>query len=327
MSDNIQIDISSIVENVDINVVEASAASFGIEYFYPKGDKGDDFGNTWGGISGSLINQTDLWRVLSAKAEFIELVALSANTIEIIDSLSASVIPTVTDYLSTTPVLLDTTNTTGSILSAGVNLFDIFTTSETESQTLSYNVTGENISITHGNTVSLSALSYRNTSTSYETIEQFASSFNGSIHPGYNVTLYNGRVYAFAGSDKNNPSHYLEVNANPYLPIYREIDLDNNQAVIDSFYLGDFKTAKYNLQVETNFNNNIYYSEINAIGDVQASSGVVVEYGRSYTEQLILGYEAHVSAGTLQLVMFFSSDNVPGRKLLVKGHRTNFYKV
>jgi len=316
MSDNIQIDISSIVENVDINVVEASAASFSIEYFYPKGDKGDDFGNTWGGISGSLINQTDLWRVLSAKAEFIELVALST-----------SVIPTITDYLSTTPVLLDTTNTTGSILSAGVNLFDIFTTVEAEPPTLNYNVTEENLSITNGNTVSLSALSYRNTSTSYETIVQFASSFNGSIHPGYNVTLYNGRVYAFAGTDKNNPSHYLEVNANPYLPIYREIDLNNNQAVIDSFYLGDFKTAKYNLQIETNFNNNIYYSEINAIGDVQTSSGVVVEYGQSYTEQLILGYEAHVSTGTLQLIMFFSSDNVPGRKLLVKGHRTNFYKI
>ena len=130
------------------------------------------------------------------------------------------------------------------ILSAGVNLSDIFLTSETDSQTLSYNVTGENLSISSGNTVNLSALSYRNIedpTSMLLTIEQFANSYSGSIHPGYDVTLYNGRVYTFAGTDKNNPSHYLEVNANPYLPIYREVALSGDQTeVIDSFFLGDF---------------------------------------------------------------------------------------
>lgn len=320
MSDNLQIDVFTTIDNIDVNVVEASAASVGIEYFYPKGDKGDkgdDFGNTWGGISGTLVNQVDLWRVLSAKAEFSDLTLISASTI-----------PTVTNYLSTTPITLSETNTVGTILSAGVDLFDIFTTSETESQELSYSESNENISITHGNTVSLSALSYRNESTVYETIEEFTSNFVGSIHPGYNVTLHNERVYTFAGTDKNNPSHYLEINANPYLPIYREISLNNgNEAIVDSFYLGDFKTAKYNLQIETNFNNEIYYSELNVVGSVQSTTGVAIEYGQAYTSQLILGYDVHIIAGTLHLKVFFSMDNTPGRVLLIKGHRTNFYKI
>ena len=217
------------------------------------------------------------------------------------------------------------------ILSAGVNLSDIFLTSETDSQTLSYDVTGENLSISSGNTVNLSALSYRNiedpTSTLL-TIEQFAYSYAGSIHPGYDVTLYNGRVYTFAGTDKNNPSHYLEVNANPYLPIYREVALSGDQTeVIDSFFLGDFKTAKYSLQIETSFNNEIYYSEINVVGSVQTSTGVASEYGQIFTDQLILGYDVSVSFNNLEFIMLYNADMAPGRKLIIKGHRTNFYKI
>ena len=217
------------------------------------------------------------------------------------------------------------------ILSAGVNLSDIFLTSETDSQTLSYNVTGENLSISSGNTVNLSALSYRNIedpTSMLLTIEQFANSYSGSIHPGYDVTLYNGRVYTFAGTDKNNPSHYLEVNANPYLPIYREVALSGDQTeVIDSFFLGDFKTAKYSLQIETSFNNEIYYSEINVVGSVQTSTGVASEYGQIYTSQLILGYDVSVSFNNLEFIMLYNADMAPGRKLIIKGHRTNFYKI
>ena len=217
------------------------------------------------------------------------------------------------------------------ILSANIPLHDIFLTSETDSQTLSYNVTGENLSISSGNTVNLSALSYRNiedpTSTLL-TIEQFANSYSGSIHPGYDVTLYNGRVYTFAGTDKNNPSHYLEVNANPYLPIYREVALSGDQtAVIDSFFLGDFKTAKYSLQIETSFNNEIYYSEINVVGSVQTSTGVASEYGQIFTDQLILGYDVSVSFNNLEFIILYNADMAPGRKLIIKGHRTNFYKI
>lgn len=217
------------------------------------------------------------------------------------------------------------------ILSANVALHDIFLTSETDSQTLLYDATEESLSITNGNTVNLSALSYRNIvdpSQTFVTIEQFVNSYAGSIHPGYNVTLYNGRVYTFAGTDKNNPSHYLEVNTNPYLPIYREVALSGNQTeIINSFFLGDFKTAKYSLQIETSFNNEIYYSEINVVGSVQTATGVASEYGQIFTEQLILGYDTSIQFNTLNFIMLYNADMAPGHKLIVKGHRTNFYMI
>ena len=223
-----------------------------------------------------------------------------------------------------------TVNVQTEILSGSIPLHDLFITTEEESQTLSYNIPEETLSIDRGNTVSLSSLSYRNIEdplSMLQTIEQFAYSYSGDIHPGYNVTLYNGRVYTFAGTDKNNPNHYLEVNTNPYKPIYREVPLSGNEVILDSFYLGDFKSAKYTLQIETNFNNEIYYSEANAVGSVQTETGVVCEYGQIYTEQLILGYAANVTLNTFNLIMYYGTDLDPTHKIIVKGHRTNFYKI
>jgi hypothetical protein len=318
-ADTFLIQLSTTIENIDVNVALVSAQSTVIEYSFPQGPQGPPGlsgapgapgVNTWGSLSGVLSAQTDLWTYLSAEPFSV---------------------PQLTAYLNTNALSLCSVDVKGQILSAGINLSDIFLTSETDSQTLSYNVTGENLSISSGNTVNLSALSYRNIedpTSMLQTIEQFANSYSGSIHPGYNVTLYNGRVYTFAGTDKNNPSHYLEVNANPYLPIYREVALSGDQTeVIDSYYLGDFKTAKYNLQIETNFNNEIYYSEINVVGSVLTSTGVASEYGQISTDQLILGYDVNISFNNLEFIMLYSADMTPGRKLIVKGHRTNFYKI
>lgn len=315
-ADTFLIQLSTTIENIDVNVALVSAQSTVIEYSFPQGPPGPAGTpgapgvNTWGSLSGVLSAQTDLWTYLSAQPFSV---------------------PQLTAYLNTNALSLCSVDVKGQILSAGINLSDIFLTSETDSQTLSYNVTGENLSISSGNTVNLSALSYRNiedpTSTLL-TIEQFANSYTGSIHPGYDVTLYNGRVYTFAGTNKNNPSHYLEVNANPYLPIYREVALSGDQTeVIDSYYLGDFKTAKYSLQIETSFNNEIYYSEINVVGSVQTSTGVASEYGQIFTDQLILGYDVSVSFNNLEFIMLYNADMTPGRKLIIKGHRTNFYKI
>ena len=315
-ADTFLIELSTTIENIDVNVALVSAESTVIEYSFPQGPPGPAGApgtpgvNTWGSLSGVLSAQTDLWTYLSA---------------------GTFSLPQLTAYLNTNALSLCSVDVKGQILSAGTNLLDIFLTSETDSQTLSYNVTGENLSISSGNTVNLSALSYRNIedpTSMLLTIEQFAYSYAGSIHPGYNVTLYNGRVYTFAGTDKNNPSHYLEVNANPYLPIYREIALSGDQTeAIDSFYLGDFKTAKYTLQIETNFNNEIYYSEINVVGSVQTSTGVASEYGQIYTDQLILGYDVNISFNNLEFIMLYNADMTPGRKLIIKGHRTNFYRI
>lgn len=257
-------------------------------------------------------------------------IVISPNAAAIFHSLSTQSI-TATNIRALKNVNIDgTLNVQTEILSAGVDLFDLFLTTDEESQTLSYNITGETLSIDRGNTVSLSALSYRNIEDPLEvleTIEQFAYSYSGDIHPGYNVTLYNGRVYTFAGTDKNNPNHYLEVNTNPYKPIYREVPLSGNEIVIDSFYLGHFKTAKYTLQIETNFNNDIYYSEINVVGSVQTSTGVASEYGQIFTDQLILNYGVSVNLNTLSLIMYNPYDPDPSHKYIVKGHRTNFYKI
>jgi len=309
-SSDTNIDVTETVQNIELNVTEVEAQNVEIDYFYPAGPPGQ---SVWGTISGTLSTQTDLWKYLSAAG---------ASNFDI---------TTLNSYLSTNSILLCSLNVNGVMLSAGVNLSDIFLTSETDSQTLSYNVTGENLSISSGNTLSLSALSYRNFNiplSTVETIQQFAENFASDIHPGYNVTLYNGRVYTFAGTNKNNPSHYLEVNANPYLPIYREIALSGDQTeVIDSYYLGDFKTAKYSLQIETSFNNEIYYSEINVVGSVQTSTGVASEYGQIFTDQLILGYDVSVSFNNLEFIVLYNADMTPGRKLIIKGHRTNFYKI
>jgi hypothetical protein len=213
------------------------------------------------------------------------------------------------------------------LLSAGTDLLDIFLRAETDSQTLFYNITSEDLTIVRGNTVNLSSLSYRNIGNQASTIQEFASSYSGSIFQGYTVTLYNERVYAFAGTDKNNPNHYLEVNSNPYKPIYREVSLSGNEIILDTFYLGDFKSAKYNLQIETNFNNDIYYSEINVIGSVQTSIGTACEYGVIFTDQLIMGYDAKVSINNLNLILYYNYDPTPDRKLIIKGLRTNFYKI
>jgi hypothetical protein len=232
-----------------------------------------------------------------------------------------------------------TLNTTVEILSGSIPLHEIFITASQDSdyQTLTYNITGEELSISSGNVVSLSALSYRNFNiplSAVETIQEFAQQYaeiiTRDIHPGYTVKLYNGRVYAFAGTDKSNPNHYLEVNTNPYKPIYREISLDSNESIIDSFYLGEFKTAKYTLQIETNFNNEIYYSEINVVGSVAGGSptGAASEYGQIYTSQLVQNYDVSTdNANNLQLIMYFNSDPNPSHKYVVKGHRTNFYKI
>jgi hypothetical protein len=147
MSDNILIDVSTTIENVNVEVVEASAASIGIEYFYPQGPTGPQGpagSSLWGTISGTLSAQTDLWRYLSA---------VGTSNFDI---------ATLNTYLSTNSILLCSLNVNGQILSAGIPLHNIFLTAETDSQTLSYNTQTELLSITNGNSVSLASLNDKN---------------------------------------------------------------------------------------------------------------------------------------------------------------------
>jgi hypothetical protein len=354
MSENITIDITEPADqNILVNIAD-TVDNYVVSTF--------PGGAVWGNIIGSLSAQTDLYQFLTG--EDIQLNDLSGSFINFetfVQGISSTWVYAydASTYFSQTSAsyalysylvsnflfltggtIYGDFNVTGNVgvsgnlnvqnnlLSANTPLHDIFLTSETDSQTLSFNTTTESLSVSNGNAVSLVTLGYKNiVDTVVDTIQQFAFSYAEEIYPGYNVTLKNGRVYTFAGTDKNNPNHYLEVNVNPYRPIYREIPLNTNQAIIDSYYIGDFKTAKYNLQVENNYNNDIYYSEVNTVGSVQTSTGVAVEYGQIYTEQLIIGYSVELVSSYLQLIINFSNENDPNKKLIVKGHRTNFYKI
>jgi hypothetical protein len=177
----------------------------------------------------------------------------------------------------------------------------------------------------------LSTLTYENVQANnvYETIQQYAASNPPNINKGSTVELTNGRVYIFAGTDVSNPAHYLEVNSNPISPVYAEALLyNNNQAIVDTFYVSDFKTAKYNLQIETNFNNEIYYSEINVVAAVGSAFATANEYGQVFTSELISGYDADFNVNRVHLVINFSSEPTDlNHKLIVKGQRTNYYKI
>ena len=76
------------------------------------------------------------------------------------------------DYssLSTYNFVVSTVNTFGKILSANVDLLDIFLTSETDSQNLFYDPASYTLSITNGNTVNLSSINstFANNSGKYE---------------------------------------------------------------------------------------------------------------------------------------------------------------
>jgi hypothetical protein len=161
----------------------------------------------------------------------------------------------------------------------------------------------------------------------YGTIQQFAASNPQNIHKGYDITLINNRVYTFAGTDPTNPNHYLEINSNPITPIYQEINLNENQTLIDSFPLSDFKTAKYILQIETTFNNDIYYSELNVVASITTNTAVVSEYGQISTSNLILGYNAVVNVNDVSLYLVHNIDLDSSHQLIVKGSRTNHYKI
>lgn len=216
-------------------------------------------------------------------------------------------------------------------VSANLNTFFsiLSSLSSIGSQTLSFNISSNNLTISNGNTVSLSSLSFNNVrpSTSYLTIQQFALSNPTYLNKGNTVTLYNNRVYILAGTNPSNPSHYLQLNANPHTPIYVEIPLSaGNQMLVDSFYLGDFKASKYTLQVETSYDNSIYYSELNVVGSVGDGVSVVSEYGQISTG-LSVFYSTDISANILNLYVNYSDDNIPSHKFFIRGLRTNHYQI
>jgi len=105
----------------------------------------------WGTITGNIQDQIDLWNILTQKL----------NT--------GDFIPTLTSALLVTPTKHNSIDVQNFILSAGVNLFDIFVTSETDNQILNYSPSNYLLSISNGNTISLSSINtaFTNNSANY----------------------------------------------------------------------------------------------------------------------------------------------------------------
>jgi len=170
---------------------------------------------------------------------------------------------------------------------------------------------------------------YQNIFSNYETLEEFVVNPHPNLYLGYTVTLSsNNRVYILAGNNQNNSNHYIELNPNPERPIYKEQTLNNTGLIIDSFDLADFTSAKYLLQVNTNYNNEVYYSEINVLGVGSTGESVATEYGQLYTSPLISEYSSYISSGKLFLsATFISYTSDPTKKYIIRGLRSNFYKI
>ena len=86
-------------------------------------------------------------------------------------------------------------NVNANYLSGGVNLLDIFVTSDSDSQTLSFNESNAQLSISNGNTVSLSALSGEFTDRLVRGSYQVVLSGDGNLTvPGAIVTTSNSKL-------------------------------------------------------------------------------------------------------------------------------------
>ena len=217
-----------------------------------------------------------------------------------------------------------------------------------QSLTLADTTSAYNLSISNGNTVSLSALGYQNlsASSSYLTIQSFVNTYiapnNIQIPKGYTVSLYNNRMYIFAGTNPSDPNQYLQVNLNPHLPIYVAVPLSGSGGtLVDSFPINSFKTAKYNLQIDTAYNQDTYYSEINV---ATSSAGVYVyysEYGQigqitdgngiGMGNSLNVGFIANADNPNSPTAICLSAVYTPipnsNKIMYIKGLRTNHYLI
>jgi hypothetical protein len=162
--------IGDIEVTTDYNIID-------VEVNLSQGPQGPAGVNTWGSLLGSLSAQTDLWSYLSA--EPISVSQLTA-------------------FLVSNFITLSDLDVKGQLLSAGIDLFDIFLTSETDSQTLSFNEGTNDLSILNGNTISLSSLSATSGS-GREDVNTLVIENSGNWNEAYNIgTVYSSVSSSFA---------------------------------------------------------------------------------------------------------------------------------
>ena len=114
-------------------------------------------------------------------------------------------------------------NVNGNYLSGGVNLLDIFVTSESDNQTLTYNNSNYNLSISNGNTVNLSAINttFSINSAKYESVYTTTNANSATWSQAYTNLVNNSAAYlsgadlsSIAAASASWNSNYTTTNAN-----------------------------------------------------------------------------------------------------------------
>jgi len=165
----------------------------------------------------------------------------------------------------------------------------------------------------------------RNVIATSTSITQFvATEWSPSLNlsPGDTVTLSAANiVYVLSNSDGSGANNYFEVNLKPNFLFYRTNV--NDYDVLDSFPLSAMKSSKYVVEVEDKETSDIFYAELNLIGN--SNIAVTTEYGSNYTTALpfiefggaIINNRISLSAVALE------GHNM--EKFVIKGNRTVFF--
>jgi hypothetical protein len=147
----------------------------------------------------------------------------------------------------------------GKILSGDRDLADIFLTSETDSQTLSWNATGYELSISNGNTISLSSLSAA-PSLGREDVNTLVVENSGTWNEAYNIgTAYQAVSSTFLTSETDSQTlTFTEFSA--------ELSISNGNTISLSALSGE----KFDQSLNTT--NDVQFNQVNA--NVYLSGGI-----------------------------------------------------
>lgn len=173
-----------------------------------------------------------------------------------------------------------------------------------------------------GNTNQLVDTLYKNYYSSQYTLQDFISTewFRGIVKKSGTVVLSSSRVYMLATSDGSSANDYIEINPKPISNF--AVSGLADYAVIDTFMLQNYSSAKYIIEVRDTVLNKVHYSDVNIISDGVES--VASEYGILYTSTTpLIEYGTTTNGFTLSLTARSLQGNHADK--LFKCLRTNFF--
>jgi hypothetical protein len=266
MSDNIVIDIVENVTNVNVGL-STTPDNFVVDAF--------PGGAVWGNIIGTLSAQSDLWRYLSA------------------ETFSPSQL---TAYLASHSLNLCSIDVKGQLLSAGADLFDIFLTAETDAQTLSFNNNSEVLSISNGNSVTLSSIRIAaNNFTSNNFLSLSGGLVQGPVQINNNLTVFGNLTASGTTTFANTiftttsslsvvhlgtgPALYVGNYGNDHIATF--VDLQNG---LEMMHIGGLSSEFPNVGIKTGNPNKDFTvrGEISASGTIYDNTGNSTQWNTAY---------------------------------------------